>query len=162
MKQKTCCFTGHREILDEDYKILKENLKYVIIQLIKKGIIYFGVGGARGFDMLVEKIILDLKRQYPQIKLILVLPCKNQSNYWNYIEKLEYHHIKTKADKVVYISQEYTKDCMVKRNQHLIDNSSICVCYLNTIYGGTSYTVKYAKLKGVDIINLGQIDISFL
>ena len=80
MKQKTCCFTGHREILDKDYKILKENLKYVIIQLIKKGIIYFGVGGARGFDMLVEKIILDLKKQYPQIKLILVLPCKSQSN----------------------------------------------------------------------------------
>ena len=31
---------------------------------------------------------------------------------------------------------------------------SVCVCYLNRESGGTAYTVRYAKRKGLEIINL--------
>ena len=43
---------------------------------------------------------------------------------------------------------------MHKRNRHLVDNSSVCVCYLNKENGGTAYTVDYAGKKGLEIINL--------
>ena len=43
---------------------------------------------------------------------------------------------------------------MHKRNRHLVDNSSVCVCYLNKENGGTAYTVRYAGKKGLEIINL--------
>lgn len=55
---------------------------------------------------------------------------------------------------MVYTAQQYTKGCMHKRNRHLVDNSSVCVCYLNRESGGTAYTVNYAKKNGLEIINL--------
>ena len=60
------------------------------------------------------------------------------------------------ANKVVYTSQEYTRDCMFKRNRHLVDYSSVCICYLNKSTGGTAYTVEYAKKRGLQIINLAE------
>ena len=45
---------------------------------------------------------------------------------------------------------------MHKRNRHLVDNSSVCVCYLNRESGGTAYTVRYAKEKGLEIVNIVQ------
>ena len=60
------------------------------------------------------------------------------------------------ADKVVYISQDYTPDCTFQRNRHLVDNSSVCICYLTKHTGGTAYTVNYAKKKGCRVINLAE------
>ena len=51
MKNQTCCFTGHRDISDP-LGILKRKLKRTIVNLIDNGIIYFGNGGALGFDTL--------------------------------------------------------------------------------------------------------------
>lgn len=56
------------------------------------------------------------------------------------------------ANKVVYTSQEYTRDCMFERNRHLADYSSVCICYLNKPSGGKVYTVEYAK----KLINLAE------
>ena len=66
----------------------------------------------------------------------------------------EYEHIKAQADKVVYTSREYTKGCMFKRNRHLVDNSSVCICYLAKEDGGTAYTVNYAWQKGLEVVNV--------
>ncbi len=46
--------------------------------------------------------------------------------------------------------------CIVKRNRHLVDYSSACICYLNKSTGGTAYTVEYAKKRGLQIINLAE------
>ena len=64
--------------------------------------------------------------------------------------------IKAQADKVVYMAQQYTPGCMHKRNRHLVDHSGVCVCYLNRGSGGTAYTVRYAKEKGLKIVNVVQ------
>ena len=67
-----------------------------------------------------------------------------------------YESIKEQADKVVYTSEEYTRGCMHKRNRHLVDNSSVCICYLTESTGGTAYTVNYAKEKGLMTINVAE------
>lgn len=154
MKEYTCCFTGHRKIPFEQYECIAERLKLAIIMLIKKGVIYFAAGGALGFDTMAAQAVLELRNLYPQIKLILVFPCKTQSLYWNQSEKNIYESIKTACDKYVYISAEYTRDCMYKRNRHLVDYSGYCICYLTKLSGGTAYTVEYAKRKGLQIINI--------
>ena len=93
------------------------------------------------------------RKQYPDVKLILVLPCLNQTKGWTKENVEIYEDIKRQADKVVYTSQEYTRGCMHKRNRHLVDNSSRCICYLTENKGGTFYTVNYAKAKGLKITN---------
>ena len=157
MKDKTCFFTGHRSINTNDIEKIKLNLYHIIEDMISRGIIYFGCGGALGFDTLAAQTILNFKKQYPQIKLIMVYPCKNQTKYWKAYDIDIYNHIKKHCDKYVYISQNYTYDCMFKRNRHLADHSAHCVCYLNKSYGGTFYTVNYAMSKGVKIINIAAL-----
>ena len=82
MKSKTCCFTGHRRIPKGELPQIKTKLKNTITELIGNGIIYYGAGGALGFDTHAALTVLELKQQHPQIKLILVFPCKNQTRNW--------------------------------------------------------------------------------
>ena len=156
MKEKTCCFTGHRNVPAAKQKQLTDRLEQTVIKLIKSGVCYFGAGGALGFDTMAAQTILKLQKEYPQIKLILVLPCKSQTRGWREKDVEIYEAIKRAANKVKYTSEEYTRDCMFKRNRHLVDNSGVCVAYLTEDRGGTAYTVKYAHQKGVPVINLGE------
>ena len=154
MRNKTVCFTGHRKIPRLEYKTIADRLKTTLIQLINDGYCYFGCGGALGFDTISAQAVLDLKKQYPQIKLILVLPCLAQTIGWSADDVRMYEYIKGLADKVTYTSENYFNGCMQKRNRHLVDNSSACVCYLTENKGGTFYTVNYAQKNGLKIINV--------
>lgn len=156
LKERTVCFTGHRKIPPERMEALARRLKTIVIMLIDDGYLYFCAGGALGFDTLVAQIVLDLKSDYPQIQLILILPCLSQADNWSSADKVIYEKIKASADKVIYTSKEYTKGCMHKRNRHLVDNSSACICYLTEGTGGTAYTVKYAKTKNLFVINTAE------
>ena len=154
MRERTCCFTGHRELPVCGRKELAAKLEDTIIGLIDRGIRFYGAGGARGWDTLAAQTVLRLKGRFPHIKLILVFPCRTQTRGWPAADVQEYGRIKALADKVVYTSQEYTKGCMHKRNRHLVDHSSVCVCYLTKKDGGTAYTVDYAEKQVLEVINL--------
>lgn len=155
MREKTCCFTGHRELPTGlgRWK-LAAKLEKAIINQIENGIQFFGAGGARGFDALAARTVLKLKKRYPDIKLILVLPCRDQAKKWPSEDVEEYERIKALADKVKYTAQEYSPGCMHRRNRHLVDNSSVCICYLTKKDGGTAYTVGYARENHLEIINI--------
>ena len=93
---------------------------------------------------------------HPEIRLILVLPCCNQTRGWKEADIAEYERIMKAADKVTYTSEQYYSGCMHKRNRHLVDNSSLCICYLTEPSGGTAYTVNYARTQGLKIINVAE------
>lgn len=156
MKKQTCCFTGHRKIPPNQKKQIIERSEQAIEELIEKGYRYFGAGGALGFDTIAAQIVLKLRKKYPHIRLILVLPCISQTANWKKQDKQVYEAIKQRADKVVYTSLEYYKGCMLKRNRHLVDNSSACICYLTNDSGGTAYTAKYAYSRGLSVINVAE------
>lgn len=153
MINQTCCFTGHRKIPLDQLESVTQRLRDAVIASIKDGYLYFGAGGALGFDTLAAQTVLDLKKDYPQIKLILVLPCKTQTRGWRQEDIEEYNRIIRAADKVVYTSNNYYNGCMQIRNRHLVEYSSLCICYLNKTTGGTAYTVEYAKKNKLNIIN---------
>lgn len=155
-KLKTCCFTGHRKIPPENFEEISRRLETALIQLIEKGYMYFGAGGALGFDTLAAQTVFKLKTVYPHIKLILVLPCESQAKHWEKEDRMIYEDMKAKADKVVYTSKAYFRGCMHKRNRYLVDNSSSCICYLTKEAGGTSYTVHYAKENMLTIYNVAE------
>lgn len=155
-KEQTCCFTGHRKIPLLERHRLEKKLGQTIQQLVDEGVRYFGVGGALGFDTMAAQAVLRMRENNPQVKLILVLPCKTQTRGWKDSDIKVYETIKETADKYKYISEEYTKSCMFERNRHLVNNSSICVAYLTERNGGTAYTVNYALQKGLRVINLGE------
>lgn len=156
MREKTCCFTGRRQIPAEYLPAISEKLRDTLTFYIEQGYQYFGAGGALGFDTLAAQTVLSLKEWYPDIKLILVLPCKDQASRWSEADVQEYDRIKACADKIVYTADRYYNGCMQKRNRHLIDCSSLCICYLTEQTGGTKYTVDYATTNGITIVNLAK------
>lgn len=156
MIEKTCCFSGHRNIPTEQRSQIVEKLEKELIRQIERGYIYFGAGGALGFDTIAAQTVLRLKTRYPCIRLILVLPCLGQSQGWRKEDQAIYEKIKCQADKVVYTSEKYTNRCMFKRNRHLVEHSSLCICYMNKSTGGTAYTVEYAKKHGKAVINIAE------
>ena len=108
LRDMTCCFTGHRDISEQDRRRITAKLEKTVTELIQQGYLYFGAGGARGFDALAAQTILNLRARYPGIKLILVPPCHSQTKKWGVKDKEEHEYLKTWANKVVYTSQEYT------------------------------------------------------
>ncbi len=152
--EETACFTGHRKVPLTHHLQIKKRLQIIIEQLIERGVIYYGAGGALGFDTMAAQAVLKAKKKHPQVKLILVLPCPTQADRWPVRDKEIYEEIKSQADKVVYVSDHYTKSCMFQRNRHLVNCSGTCIAYLTEKNGGTAYTVNYARSQGLEIINL--------
>ena len=155
-KAITCCFTGHRQISPEIMTTLATELKSVLLQLIGDGFRFFCAGGALGFDTLAAETVLHLKMQYPKIRLILVLPCYEQTRGWKSEDVRRYEAIRQKADKVIYSAEHYTRGCMHLRNRYLVDYSAVCVAYCMRPTGGSAYTMAYARRQGVPVIRLGM------
>ena len=151
-----CSFTGHRDIPFGEKQTLKCRLKETLVKLIEeKDVRLFIAGGALGFDTMAAETVIELRGNYPEIKLRLALPCDDQTKRWKENDVLLYKHIMEKADDVVYTSHVYTAGCMHIRNRYMIDNSDFCVAYMTKETGGTAYTVNYAVKKGKKVINLG-------
>ena len=158
-KSKTCCFSGHRKqhvdfsFEENSSKLFKLSLKLenTVEQVINCGVDTFLCGMALGFDTLCAKTILKLKGKYKKIKLICVLPCRNQEELWEEYEKNRYRHILSKSDWVICNYDNYFDGCNQIRDDFMVDNSSCLICFFNGRTGGTSYTLSKAKEKGLKI-----------
>lgn len=153
MITKSCFFTGHRKIsvsrTDLSARLISE-----INKLIDLGVENFYAGGALGFDTIAAQAVLKCREDNPQIKLILALPCRDQTKSWNEKDVRTYHEIMDSADEIIYLADKYHSGCMHKRNRFMVDNAKYGICYLEAKTGGTAYTVRYAASKNRTIINL--------
>ena len=118
------------------------------------GEVIFRAGGAVGFDTLAALCVLSAKENYPNIKLHLLLPCKNQTRGWSDGDIEKYNYILSQADSVRYVSEERAAGCMLKRDRALVDGADLCIAYCRRSTGGTAYTMSYAKERGVEVKNI--------
>ena len=153
---ETVCFTGHRSIPKNKAFYLPSRLKSQIEALIERGATRFRAGGAIGFDTVAALCVLELQEKYPQIKLELVLPCRDQTRNWGESDVKVYNYILSRAKSTEYVTDYYTPWCMHERNRRLVNESQVCIAYLTHSGGGTAYTFGYALEKGLEVINLGE------
>ena len=113
-------------------------------------------GGALGFDQIAASLIIAKKEIGKNIRLIFALPCKNQDEKWNEKQKKLYQELLPEADEVIYISEEYNDFCMRKRNNYMVEHSAYCICALLQEKSGTGQTVRYAKKKNLQVINVAK------
>ncbi len=104
---------------------------------------------AEGTDTWAALAVLALKKEYPALKLHCVLPCEGQADRWSASARELYFSILDRADDVTYVSREYNKSSMFRRNRYLVDHAAcLLAVYNGERYGGTAMTVRYArKLK---------------
>ena len=128
-------FCGHREVMPkEDVRLW---LYKKVEKLIHSGVNTFALGGYGEFDLMAESVVWELKKKYPKIKMILVLPYQNNKIY------------KKQYDGVLYpnlgeISKQYA---IVHRNRWMVEWSDIVVAYVIHKGGGAFKTLEYAKKK---------------
>ena len=156
-KISSVCFTGHRDIQRELAFGIPSCLKVLLRHLIASGARTFLAGGAMGFDTIAALCVLELKEEYPDIRLELILPCRDQTKMWNELNKSTYNFILSSADRVEYLHDRYTQSCMHDRNRRLVELCDVCVAYCVHSGGGTAYTVAHALAKGKELINIAEL-----
>lgn len=157
--KKVCCFSGHRPKylpwrqyeVGETFFAFKKRLEKTIENVIEAGYNHFISGMAQGIDMLAAEIVLLLKEKYSHITLECAIPFSGQKDSFNSSDRVRYNNICKQADLVSVLTENYSPDCLMKRNKYMVDKSSkLIACYLY-IKGGTYNTIRYAMQKGVDV-----------
>lgn len=164
MERVVCCFTGHRpQNLKFGYNEhsfecirLKKLLRKAIIGMITKyNVSHFISGMALGVDMYAAEIVLEVKKEFPNVILECAIPCRTQATKWSshFVER--YNNIVDNADVKTILQESYTKDCMRKRNEYMINHSNYVIAVFNGESGGTANTINYARKnkKKILIIN---------
>ena len=155
-RAQTCCFTGHRQLPFGEEDAIWHRVLERLEPLLEQGVRYFGVGGALGFDTLVAEKLLELRSQYPQIRVILVLPFQGYQSRWTDEQRARAAQVERRADKIVYCCEHPSREAFLVRDRYLVDGSAYCIGYCTRATGGTAYTLRYAERRGLCIWNIAM------
>lgn len=150
MKERTCCFFGHRKI--EDTLELRTKLYETIESLIlDENVDTFLFGSKSQFNELCRDLVTEIKEKYPHVKRVYVraeYPYISY-DYKNYL--LENYEDTYYPNKVIGAG----KAIYVERNCEMINNSRFCIVYYDELRAPTkrksgtkialSYAVKHKK-----------------
>jgi uncharacterized phage-like protein YoqJ len=180
LRKQTACFTGHRKIGGYDMKNpmalrLKDKLIETIeLAMKQEGVTRFISGGALGTDQIAFWCVHILKNNYPNIKNIVAIPFKNQDKVWNKEQKHWYHKMLKLADEVVNVEElgeyktkndeplgEFSVAKMQKRNEYMVDKSSVIIAVYDGSKGGTANCLWYARKMAVGHRALYRLDPRF-
>ena len=150
----SCAFTGHRVVIPEHRDIVMQRLSRAVEYVYSRGCRVFYCGGAIGFDTLAAREVIRFATLHQDVSLKLVLPCVNQDERWNERQQDAYYYVLRNAESVEYVSEEYTTDCMRRRNARLAELGDVLIAYLYRDGSGSSQTVRMAKRLGKEVYNI--------
>lgn len=139
---KSAVFIGHNEC----YSLSNEQLKNIIIDCINEGVTHFYSGGQGRFDRACAITVSKLKKIYPHIKNILVIPYLSFKVFDEDI-----------FDEIIFPSElekSHYKASIPKRNKYMVNNSTVAICFISHGWGNAVKTYEFAKRKNLKIINL--------
>lgn len=160
--QVSCCFTGNRpEKLpwgtnEKDLRCLlaQDQIYTALEDAYARGFCHFICGMARGSDLYFAELVLQLRVKYPRVTLEAAIPYRGQCDTWAQADKSRYLHLIEQCDKVTVLQEEYTPACMQRRNQYMVDHSSLVIALYGGMPGGTRSTLLYAMRQGVETMIL--------
>ena len=155
MREKRCCFTGHRpgkmEYSEADIRPLLEK---AIDEAIEEEISTFITGMAPGTDMWAAEIVLSKMETNPDVHLVCALPHPGFEKRRTDEEKAKFNDILKKADYVKLVNERYFTGCYQVRNEWMVNHVRKVIAVFNGKPSGTGNTVRYAKKMGVEVVNL--------
>lgn len=153
MKERTCCFIGHRKI--EDTLELRRELYDSIERLITdEKVDTFLLGSKSRFNDLCYELLTAIKEKHPHIKRIYVRAEYSyiDDSYKEYL--LKYYEDTYYPEKIIGAG----KAVYVERNCEMINNSRFCIFYYDeqnaptTRKSGTKIALDYAVRNKKEII----------
>lgn len=164
---RTVAFTGHRSYKiyrsarggspEEIRQIITARTERAIRLLYDQGYDTFLCGMAMGFDLWASCAVLSVKRDFPGIRLIAVIPFPDQDAKYSEADKILYSGLLDRADRCVCLYERYSSDTdYIDRNRMMLDHATMVVCYFSGGSGrsGTASTVSKARQRGMRILNI--------
>ena len=151
---KSCSFTGHRHIKEEHLREIYPLVMRAITYVYERGCRDFFAGGAVGFDTIAARQVILFRMTHPDVRLHLLLPCRNQDERWSKSDRDSYNFTLASADTVEYLFDVYTDDCMRVRNMALAQRGDALVAYVCRNNSGAAQTVRMAKRLEREVYNL--------
>ena len=137
-------FCGHKEWYPNEAE--KARLLTVIRELIVEGADKFYLGGYGRFETEAAVAVRELKKEYPHIHSILVIP---------YIDR--------EFDPALYDESLYPpienvpyRFAISKRNEWMVMQADVVVSGVTHRWGGAAETLNYARRKKKRVISLGK------
>jgi len=159
MTERTLCFSGYRpEKLNIDEVRLTKMLDGAIADAIRDGYTHFISGMARGFDMLAARAVLNARQKGAPVFLECALPFESQASAWSHEDIAEHKYIRQNANRLTVVCEEAKPESYLRRNRYMVEQSAMLICYFDGQPGGTAYTRRYAKKRGLGIVNLAPFD----
>lgn len=167
MKEKTCCFTGHRPqklpwcLREQDDRcvFVKKWISEQLENLYADGYRRFICGMAIGCDTYFAEAVIELKKTRGDVILEAAIPCRNQAEGWNRKQKERYAELLESCDEKTVFSENYTPACMQERNRYMVDRSSALIACFDGKPGGTMSTLNYARKEGLNITLLDVTEV---
>ena len=161
-REYTCCFTGHRSTKlpwgsncnDPRCIALQEKIYAELEKIYTMGYRHFICGMAIGCDTYFAEAVLRLKNIHNDVILEAAIPCGSQPDKWRKKDRLQYNSLVDRSDKITVLQIRYTSDCMMKRNEYMVDRSSLLLACFDGSPGGTMKTLLYAMRKNIQIIRI--------
>ena len=151
----SAAFTGHRFYDFSQRVFIQERLTSAISEAYDHGIRNFISGFALGIDLMAAQLVQSLKCNLPGISLTAAIPFEGQAERYNIYDKRVYRRLLELADKVIVLSDYYYPRCFLDRDEFMVENASYLIAYYDgREKGGTYYTVKKARARGIPIINV--------
>ena len=168
----SAAFTGYRisklpfKPTSENIDRLKAKLKEAVTALYSNGFRTFYSGMCNGVDIWGAEVVLEFKKDFPDVSLICAVPFEGHADRLKGEELEAYRKITSDAMRVDILKGRINYREMARafneRNKYMIDNSDalIAVCNKDSLTpGGTANTVQMAEKKGIDIIFINPEEI---
>jgi uncharacterized phage-like protein YoqJ len=152
-RMRRVCFTGHRpEKLTRSENAIKRELEKQIRQAMADGLNVFISGMARGVDIWAAQIVLKLRNEGANVKLICACPYKGFENGWSREWQRQYKEILESADLIKYVCIDYSRACFQIRNEWMVSHAIRVIAVFNGENSGTKNTMDYAAKIGVPVV----------
>ncbi|MEK5037679.1 DUF1273 domain-containing protein [Sporosarcina sp. FSL K6-3457] len=102
---KRLVVTGYKQhelgIFDDKHpgiRFIKKALENRLITLIDEGLEWVIISGQLGTELWAAEVVIDLKKEYTDLKYAVITPFLEQEKNWNDMKKETYHRIVALAD----------------------------------------------------------------
>ena len=148
MRERICCGFGHRVLLMDLEKPLREVLERLMAE---RDVRVFYTGGMGEFDELFARTVRSMKREYPSLRLVLVMPYLTERLN---MDKMFYESLYDEILIPAELDSVHPKAAIGLRNRWMVDHSDFVVAAIHRDFGGAAEAVLYAEERSKEVLQI--------
>ena len=165
-RQTACAFTGYRpqklpwlsDERDPRCADLKRRLRAAVEDACRCEMEHFLCGMAQGCDLYFAELVLEMKRDWPEITLDAAVPCPTQADGWPAEDRVRRQRLLAACDYETMVQERYGLGCMMRRNRYMVDHAAMVIAVYDGQAGGTQRTVEYALRRCLPVVLVPPVE----